>query len=121
MAGAMSGRSNYPEGLSHLASLIAEAAEEQGCQPEVAEAVSRGAIERFRKDWGGAQFYVPKMLNAEVALMHASIFSAWNSGEEPAQLARRFGKSLQHIYDIIREQRRTAKSQMKGLFDDLNS
>lgn len=116
----MTGPSNYPEGLSHLASLIAEAAVEQGCPPDVAEAVSTGAIERFRKDWGGAQFYVPKLLNAEVALMHAAIYTAWNGGEQPAQLARRFGKSLQHVYDIIREQRRTAKTQMKGLFDDLN-
>jgi Mor family transcriptional regulator len=114
----MSGASNYPEGLSHLAAIIIDSAVEQGCEQELADAIGVGSIERFRKDWGGSQFYVPKLLGVEIAAMHAAIYEAWRLGTPPELVARRFGKSLQHIYFILREQKRTAQKQ-KGLFDDL--
>jgi Mor family transcriptional regulator len=109
----VAGHINYPEGLSHLAAIVAEAAGEQGCEQEIADAIGIGTIERFRKDWGGMQFYVPKLLNIEVSAKHKAIYDEWLLGTPVEQIAKSFGKSLQHTYFILRDMRRLAGNTVK--------
>lgn len=107
------------EGVAYLSYVLAEVARELGLVGELADELSRVAVERIRRDWGGTQIYIAILPDATIAARDAEIYAAWVKGAHPTILVRRYEISLSRIYRILDDQKKLASRQQKGLFDDL--
>lgn len=97
----------YPEVLLDAAACLAKSLERRGTGAEEASDMAFEAVEALRAQWGGADIYIPKAANIEIAPRHQEIYARWKAGETYLSLMREFGYSVQWIRQVIRTARLT--------------
>lgn len=107
-----------PELLSDLAKYTEQTALEFGLCKELAENLGMLAAMKTARNWGGQNLYFPKSQGLFSCEREKQIFNEFD-GTNHAQLAKKYGLSLQWIYKIVKrvQKEETAKRQM-GLFSD---
>lgn len=63
---------------------------------------------------GGRQFYIPTAKVLEVGIRDNQLLQDFN-GANVDDLARKYGLSIQRVYDIIKKQREIAKYERKAI------
>lgn len=66
------------------------------------EELSAKALELFQFQCGGLVFYIPKWKSNQSSCRDKAITEDFN-GRNHAELARKYGLSIQKIYDVIRK------------------
>jgi Mor family transcriptional regulator len=92
--------------------------EELGLDQNKAEDTGRKLADRLRQNYGGANVYVPKGTSLDAELRNNAIFQDFR-GNNHAELARKYGCTEQHVYNVIRViTEAIRKSKQGSLFDD---
>lgn len=83
-----------------------------------AEEIGRKLADLLRQNFGGANVYVPKGTSLDAELRNNAIFQDFR-GNNHAELARKYGCTEQHVYNVIRViTEAIRKSKQGSLFDD---
>ncbi|WP_140919155.1 Mor transcription activator family protein [Limnobaculum xujianqingii] len=107
-------RSKGPELLISLADLINHIAKEMlNLSDTQVQALSQEVALQVAQAWGGQLVYMPQGAQLETAKTHLEIFEAFN-GKNHADVARKFGISLQSVYRIVKRVRKETLTKMQG-------
>lgn len=91
-----------------LETLVAIVGEEAvrvlGVEPDVAGLLGDEVATRFSAEFGGGMLYLPKGRVFHTSRLYRQIWEAF-TGNNQAELARRFGVSLQHVYRVVARER----------------
>ena len=112
-------RSKGPELLielaQHVASIIKEVLE---IDPAIADQIGEAAASRMMRVWGGQSVYLPMGVTWKASQRDREMFREFN-GRNHHDLARKFGVSLQWVYNVVKRVRKEEQERMQGkLFDD---
>ncbi|MCP1292943.1 MULTISPECIES: Mor transcription activator family protein [Chromobacterium] len=107
-------RSKGPELLVDLAQHVAMTLKQlANTEQQQAEQLGQEIAERMAKHWGGQNIYFPIGLSYQSSLRDQQIYGEFTGGNH-AELARRYGVSLQWIYKIIKTERQRELEQRAG-------
>ncbi|MCM2494578.1 Mor transcription activator family protein [Burkholderia glumae] len=99
-------KSKGPELLVDLSVQIAQALVElASIDTDQAEQIGREIADRMAGHWGGQNIYFPMGVSYRLSQRDRQIFEEFR-GDNQAELARKFGVSLQWVYKIIKTVRR---------------
>ncbi len=70
-------------------------------------------VERMAADWGGQNIYFPMWLACARSKISRQIYQEF-TGHNQAELGRRYGYSVQHIYRIIRAVQEDERRRRQG-------
>ncbi|HEY9130874.1 MAG TPA: Mor transcription activator family protein [Dyella sp.] len=99
-------KSRAPEMLRELERIVAEQLHiVPGVSAEAAQQTARQVAMEFARQWGGQQVYVPMGRAWLIGEQHKQIVEAVR-GNNHAQVAARFGVSVQHVYRVLSQARR---------------
>lgn len=107
-----------PDLLADLAKHTAVSAKEFGICEEFAENLGMIVAMKISQSWGGLNVYIPKALELFACEREKQIYNEFN-GTNHAALAKKYGLSVQWIYNIVKrvQKEEVAKRQI-GLFDE---
>lgn len=89
-----------------------------GLEQAKAEEIGRKLADVVRQNYGGANVYVPKGTSLDAELRNNAIFQDFR-GNNHAELARKYGCTEQHVYNVIRViTEAIRKSKQGSLFDE---
>ena len=92
--------------------------EQLGIDQAKAEETGRKLADLMRQNYGGANVYIPKGTSLDAELRNNAIFQDFR-GNNHAELARKYGCTEQHVYNVIRViTEAIRKSKQGSLFDD---
>ncbi len=98
-------KADLPEMIPALAEIASSVARDlAGITPEVAEAAGWEIAERFVRDWGGQQVYVPKADSIARGRLYEAVWQEFR-GDNHAEIARRHGISTVWVYAIVKRMR----------------
>lgn len=98
-------RTHAPEFIVALADLTSNTLQNiAGLHADSADLVSYEVIRSFCDSFGGSPLYVPKIDRLELCEKYRSIWLAF-TGQNHAELARKYRISLTHVYRIIKMMR----------------
>lgn len=101
--------------ILHTAAVIQH---ELKAEPAKAEEVGRKLADSIRQNYGGANVYVPKGTSLDAELRNNAIFQDFR-GNNHSELARKYGCTEQHVYNVIRVITEAIRKSKQGrLFDD---
>ena len=103
-----------PEGAVILhESIAAGLAEVLGLAPDAADQAAYDVLRRVLETCGGEYFYVPKDIRLAA---HGRDIEVWRefTGHNQRELARKFGVTVQYIYQIIARQREKEKKERQA-------
>lgn len=94
----------YPEILEELAEFIAAALVENGLAHGRAAEVALAAVERVRKNFGGALVYIPKGAGYKLAQRNEEIRRRLAAGESRSAIRREYGLSQMQVGRIEKDE-----------------
>ncbi|MBS0044526.1 transcriptional regulator [Shewanella sp. M16] len=102
----------WPETMRDIYDLFKCELTKQDIDPKIAIPL----LHRLCREFGGLQMYLPRGHLLEIEMMNLSIWHEFN-GKNVEDLARKYNKSMQHIYRVIAKMRkREMKTRQPDLF-----
>ena len=98
------------EAVEPIAKVICETL---GVNTELAQATSIEITTQLAHLWGGQVVYIPKGVYIEASRLHQKIYNDFN-GHNLHQLASKHGVSIQHVYNVIKRQRKASIPRKRG-------
>jgi len=92
----------YPELLEELAQLVGRLVAEAGIEAESARSIGESVAESVRQHYGGQHIYIAKGRFLESSQLMETIWAEF-TGDNHAQLAMRYGKTVRHMYRLLAE------------------
>lgn len=102
----------WPEAMRQMYDILRHESVQAGANDELAIR----QLSSICKAFGGMQFYLPRGNQLENEIKHLHIWQDFN-GDNVAELSRKYGLSMQHIYRVIAKMRnREVKKRQHNLF-----
>lgn len=109
----MTTKSKYPELIANMADNLASLLREKGHDDDAANEIASTVAESVRQEFGGQLLYIPKGLAFDVDERAKEIYRKFD-GTNQKELAVEFGHSIQHIYRILAQVRRTMRGAQRA-------
>ena len=90
------------EFLMSMSAQLAESLVNAGVDEATANKCAWDAVDYVRKQHGGLVLYIPKGKNLDAVLQQMKIFEEF-TGNNQAELAKKYGYSIQHVYRIYKQ------------------
>ncbi|SUA57999.1 Mor transcription activator family protein [Oligella urethralis] len=112
-------RRKIPELLEYLSKAIEAQLKKFEISDVQAESVGIHVSNKIAEDLGGQLLYIPKGVSLRLSLRDLQIYKEYN-GKNHAELSKKHGLSVQHIYKIIKLVKKDELARRQTtIFDDL--
>jgi Mor family transcriptional regulator len=111
-------KSKWPRDLVALLDMYKATLKRMGYPEEEAEKITYAMLADLSTYCGGRYIYLPKADALETAIRDVKIYRDWSKDNvTPEALAGKYKLSLQHVYRVVKEQRRYHLNRVQmGLF-----
>lgn len=99
-----SGVNKWPGRLVEIFDVVNSCVKRNGVEKEKSSSLSEAIVSEIAQLFGGMQFYLPTGNKLKLALRDARIFTEF-TGDNTAELARKYNLSQANIYLILKKQR----------------
>lgn len=101
--------------IDHMVIAMAGELVGEGLAPDRAADAAMRAIRAVCRDFGGEEFYMPKMTAVPRTETAAKLFEAWRAGATFAELSERYGFSARWVRQLVGEERADRQAEAAGI------